>query len=88
MKTVADILREAGIHPSAQRLAIGEYVLHTAAHPSRQHPSYRPRSHSARLKQDDLTLELFRQERRRYKRRLPRAWRRLQHRTAVSSKGS
>ena len=34
MKTVADILREAGIHPSAQRVAIGEYVLHTAAHPS------------------------------------------------------
>jgi Fe2+ or Zn2+ uptake regulation protein len=34
MKTVSDILRQAGITPSNQRIAIGEFVLHTATHPS------------------------------------------------------
>jgi len=34
MKTVTEILRDCGIQPSAQRVAIGEYVLHTTAHPS------------------------------------------------------
>jgi Fur family iron response transcriptional regulator len=34
MKTVSEILREAGITPSSQRVAIGEFVLHTATHPS------------------------------------------------------
>jgi Fur family iron response transcriptional regulator len=31
---LADRLREHGIQPSAQRLAVAEYVLATAAHPS------------------------------------------------------
>jgi hypothetical protein len=31
---VADILREHGIQPSAQRLAVAEYVLDTRDHPS------------------------------------------------------
>jgi Fur family transcriptional regulator, iron response regulator len=31
---VADTLRQHGIQPSAQRLAVAEYVLHTDAHPS------------------------------------------------------
>ena len=30
----AERLREAGIQPSAQRLAVAEYVLTTEAHPS------------------------------------------------------
>jgi Fe2+ or Zn2+ uptake regulation protein len=34
MKTSKDILREAGISPSAQRVAIAEFVLHTGSHPS------------------------------------------------------
>lgn len=34
MTTVSDILREAGITPSSQRIAVGEFVLHTATHPS------------------------------------------------------
>ena len=34
MNTVVDILREAGIHPSTQRVAIAEFVLHTDTHPS------------------------------------------------------
>jgi len=34
MKTIADILRKAGITPSSQRVAIGKFVLHTATHPS------------------------------------------------------
>lgn len=29
-----DTLRAHGIHPSAQRVAVAEYVLHTAEHPS------------------------------------------------------
>jgi Fe2+ or Zn2+ uptake regulation protein len=31
---LAEILRRHGIQPSAQRLAVAEYVLHTDAHPS------------------------------------------------------
>jgi Fur family iron response transcriptional regulator len=31
---VVHILREHGIQPTAQRLAVAEYVLHTAEHPS------------------------------------------------------
>jgi Fe2+ or Zn2+ uptake regulation protein len=31
---VVDILREHGIHPSAQRVAVADYVLRTAEHPS------------------------------------------------------
>jgi Fur family iron response transcriptional regulator len=31
---LAETLREHGIQPSAQRLAVAEFVLHTAAHPS------------------------------------------------------
>ena len=34
MKTVSDILRDAGIQPSAQWVAIAEYVLHIVHHPS------------------------------------------------------
>jgi Fe2+ or Zn2+ uptake regulation protein len=34
MKTASDILRDKGIHPSAQRVAIAQFVLHTQAHPS------------------------------------------------------
>ncbi len=34
MASLVDTLREHGIQPSAQRLAVAEYVLHTAAHPS------------------------------------------------------
>ena len=34
MKSASDILRKAGIHPSAQRVAIAEFVLGTTAHPS------------------------------------------------------
>ena len=34
MKTVKDILREVGITPSSQRVAIGDFVLHTGTHPS------------------------------------------------------
>jgi Fur family iron response transcriptional regulator len=33
-REVADILREHGIQPSAQRLAVAEYVLDTRDHPS------------------------------------------------------
>ena len=33
---MARLLREHGIQPSAQRVAVGEYVLSTAAHPSAQ----------------------------------------------------
>ena len=32
--SLADTLRRHGIQPSAQRLAVAEYVLHTVAHPS------------------------------------------------------
>ena len=31
---VVRILEEHGIHPSAQRVAVAEYVLHTTEHPS------------------------------------------------------
>lgn len=31
---LAEVLRRHGIQPSAQRLAVAEYVLHTDAHPS------------------------------------------------------
>ena len=31
---IETILRERGIQPSAQRVAVAEYVLHTAEHPS------------------------------------------------------
>jgi Fe2+ or Zn2+ uptake regulation protein len=31
---VVHILEEHGIHPSAQRVAVAEYVLHTTEHPS------------------------------------------------------
>jgi Fur family iron response transcriptional regulator len=31
---LADTLRQHGIQPSAQRLAVADYVLHTEAHPS------------------------------------------------------
>lgn len=31
---VVDLLRRHGIHPSAQRVAVGEYVLSTEDHPS------------------------------------------------------
>ena len=34
MATVAERLRKTGIQPSAQRVAVGEYVLATDAHPS------------------------------------------------------
>jgi len=34
MKTSTDILREAGISPSSQRVAIADFVLHTGTHPS------------------------------------------------------
>jgi Fur family iron response transcriptional regulator len=34
MKTAKDILREAGISPSTQRVAIADFVLHTGTHPS------------------------------------------------------
>ena len=34
MKTVSDILRQAGITPSNQRIAIGKFVLYAATHPS------------------------------------------------------
>ena len=34
MASVADTLRRHGIQPSAQRLAVAAYVLHTEAHPS------------------------------------------------------
>jgi Fe2+ or Zn2+ uptake regulation protein len=34
MNTAADILREAGIQPSTQRVAIADFVLHTDTHPS------------------------------------------------------
>ena len=34
MISVSDILLQAGIHPSAQRVAIGEFVLNTDTHPS------------------------------------------------------
>jgi Fur family iron response transcriptional regulator len=33
-QTSTDILREAGISPSSQRVAIAEFVLHTGSHPS------------------------------------------------------
>src|SRR5688572_18760538 len=32
--TTADRLRERGVQPSAQRVAVAEYVLHTDEHPS------------------------------------------------------
>lgn len=32
--SLADTLRQHGIQPSAQRLAVAEFVLHTKAHPS------------------------------------------------------
>jgi len=34
MRSTKDILREAGISPSTQRVAIAEFVLHTGTHPS------------------------------------------------------
>jgi len=34
MMTTQDILRQAGISPSSQRVAIAEFVLHTGTHPS------------------------------------------------------
>jgi len=34
MKTSKEILRNAGILPSSQRVAIAEFVLHTGTHPS------------------------------------------------------
>lgn len=34
MATIADRLRKSGIQPSAQRVAVAEYVLCTDAHPS------------------------------------------------------
>lgn len=34
MRQVAEKLRESGVQPSAQRVAVAEYVLHTDAHPS------------------------------------------------------
>ena len=34
MQDDAELLRQHGIHPSAQRVAVAEYVLHTDAHPS------------------------------------------------------
>lgn len=33
-KDTATTLRESGIQPSAQRVAVGDYVLHTLEHPS------------------------------------------------------
>ncbi len=33
-KDTATTLRESGIQPSAQRVAVGDYVLHTNEHPS------------------------------------------------------
>jgi len=34
VKDTATVLRESGIQPSAQRVAVAEYVLHTTEHPS------------------------------------------------------
>jgi Fur family iron response transcriptional regulator len=34
VKDTATVLRENGIQPSAQRVAVAEYVLHTIEHPS------------------------------------------------------
>jgi Fur family transcriptional regulator, iron response regulator len=34
MTDVVELLREHGIQPSAQRVAVARYVLHTAEHPS------------------------------------------------------
>jgi Fur family iron response transcriptional regulator len=34
MAAVEDMLRERGVQPSAQRVAVAEFILHTAAHPS------------------------------------------------------
>ena len=34
VKDTAAALRDSGIQPSAQRVAVGDYVLHTAEHPS------------------------------------------------------
>ncbi len=33
-RDLADVLRKNGVQPSAQRLAVAAYVLHTDAHPS------------------------------------------------------
>lgn len=37
MSTELDRLRACGINPSAQRVAVAEYVLHTREHPSADH---------------------------------------------------
>jgi Fe2+ or Zn2+ uptake regulation protein len=34
MRQVAETLRDSGVQPSAQRVAVAQYVLHTDAHPS------------------------------------------------------
>jgi Fe2+ or Zn2+ uptake regulation protein len=34
LRAVAETLRQSGVQPSAQRVAVAQYVLHTDAHPS------------------------------------------------------
>jgi Fur family iron response transcriptional regulator len=48
-RDVLQTLREHGIQPSAQRVAVGEYVLHTEDHPSADQVWSRVRDHCPML---------------------------------------
>ena len=57
----ADMLRRNGIQPSAQRVAIAQYVLHTADHPSADEVWERVRAHFPMVSRATVynTLNLF-----------------------------
>ncbi len=61
MDTVTEQLRLHGIQPSTQRVAIGEYVLHTADHPSADQVLVQTRKHLPSVSQATVynTLNLF-----------------------------
>lgn len=60
-RDVATLLREHGINPSAQRVALAQYVLHTDQHPSADEVWSRVRKHFPHVSRATVynTLNLF-----------------------------
>jgi Fur family iron response transcriptional regulator len=58
---VASVLKNHGINPSAQRVAVAEYVLHTADHPSADEVWARVKKHFPHISRATVynTLHLF-----------------------------